>query len=1173
MAVVRAAQQTSSSNARRRCLYHVFLSFRGEDTRKTFTDHLYTALVNARFHTFRDDDELQRGEEIKPELEKAIKNSRSSVIVFSKDYASSKWCLDELVVILEHKRTSYDHVVLPVFYDMDPSHVRKQTGSLAKAFARHEKTQPLEKVNEWRDALAKVADLAGMVLQNQAHGYEAKFIKKIVKVIGEKLSRTPLNVDRNMIGMQSRVQNINLWLQHGSTDDVGILVIYGISGIGKTTIAKHVYNSNFQKFEGSSFLESIKEISRQPNGLVQIQTQLLSDILNGTEVKIHGVSQGITEIEKAISSKRVLLVLDDVDHVDQLNAVHLMKDRFCPGSKIIVTTRHRGLLEAHQFITEVHAVKTLDHIESLELLSWHAFGQDHPLEDYTEYSKKLVDHCGGLPLALEVLGSSLFGKSIYIWKSALKKNSFNNIPNGEIIRKLRVSYDSLQDDHDQKLFLHIACFFIGKDKDCIVTILDGCGFHTLVTIEYLIHRCLVTIDESDKVQMHDLIRRMGREVVRLESEKLCKRSRVWRHQDSFEILTKKNGTRKIEGLVLDMHMLPTQSLINSNEEVIETNAFARMPELKLLHLSHVQLDGCYAEFCTGIRWMCWLKFSLDYIPFDFPLGSLIVLEMQCSGLRQICEGTKRLPLLKILDLSHSHSLTNTTDFSCCPNLEKLVLVDCESLIGVNESIGSLERLVYLSLRNCKNLKMLPKNIVMLKSLETLIVSGCTNLNQLSIEMLRNMALKVLGIDGIPLGEFWPGRSLSILSCLPCSLVDLSLEGCSLLDGVFPRDFSNLSSLRRLNLANNPICSLPNCIGGLEGLIHLSFSCCANLESLVGLPKVHHLDLGCCVSLKKITYKSSGFQHHITSGFDNHKLVEWEYNYKLEPIGRVDVDMINLLGLCNLESMAPIWIRKPYNSQIVAELSPVQGLYERGIFSTFFAGNEVPGQFIHKTEGSSLSFAVPFNVFKGEAYRRGVFSLKVFSVYTKRANDSPWALPGPMVTRVTNKSKDIKLIYAPSHCGIPAEGEEMIWLSHWKLEEEVHIDVGDKMVVSVIMEPWLQVKEFGIQLVQPLQSTQHHTIGPCQPGGHLLLSRKNVPIQDPIWFSKILGDSDEEDTTDKEEEKQDEQTIAAAGNINSRGLHRSWKVLITAACFFLTLLILLALFTLSQKEGTVQKLWM
>ncbi|BFG21528.1 hypothetical protein CerSpe_078020 [Prunus speciosa] len=170
MALVRSAQHTSSSNTSPYCRYHVFLSFRGEDTRKNFTDHLYTALVNAGFCTFRDDDELERGEDIKRELQKAIKHSRTSVIVFSEEYASSRWCLDELVMILERKRTSADHVVLPVFYNVDPSDVRKQTGSLAKAFARHQKTQPSNKVKEWREALAEVADLAGMVLQNQANG-------------------------------------------------------------------------------------------------------------------------------------------------------------------------------------------------------------------------------------------------------------------------------------------------------------------------------------------------------------------------------------------------------------------------------------------------------------------------------------------------------------------------------------------------------------------------------------------------------------------------------------------------------------------------------------------------------------------------------------------------------------------------------------------------------------------------------------------------------------------------------------------------------------------------------------------------------------------------------------------------------------------------------------------
>ena len=119
------------------CNYDVFLSFGGEDTRKTFTDHLYEALSGgAGFHTFRDDKGIERRENVDLELEKAIKAARSSIIVFSKDYASSRCCLDELVMIIEHKRTS-EHVILPVFYDMVPSQVRHQTGSFGEAFGKH----------------------------------------------------------------------------------------------------------------------------------------------------------------------------------------------------------------------------------------------------------------------------------------------------------------------------------------------------------------------------------------------------------------------------------------------------------------------------------------------------------------------------------------------------------------------------------------------------------------------------------------------------------------------------------------------------------------------------------------------------------------------------------------------------------------------------------------------------------------------------------------------------------------------------------------------------------------------------------------------------------------------------------------------------------------------------
>ncbi|XP_021803022.1 disease resistance protein RML1A-like [Prunus avium] len=1121
MALVRAADpQTSSvSSTSRYCRYHVFLSFRGQDTRKTFTDHLYTALVKAGFRTFRDDDEVERGEGIKPELQKAIKHSRTSVIVFSKNYASSRWCLDELVMILERKRISADHVVLPVFYDVDPSDLRKQKGGLAEAFARHQKTQPSNKVKEWREALAEVADLAGMVLQNQADGHESKFINKIVQVIGEKLRRRPLSVPHIMIGMHSRVNELNLWLQYGS-DDVSILVIYdGMSGIGKTTIAKTVYNSNFRIFEGSSFLENIKEVSQQPNGLVQIQTQLLSNILNGRKMKISNVSEGLIKIEDAISSKRVLLVLDDVDHMDQLDAIFQMKARFYPGSKIIITTRRARLLKAHQ-VTKVYAVGTLTQKESLELFSWHAFGQDHPVEDYIEYSEKLIDHCGGLPLALKVLGSSLLGESICLWKSALEK--LEAIPNGEIINKLRVSYDSLQDDHDRNLFLHIACFFIGKDKDYIVKILDGCDFYPIVGIQNLIDRCLMIIDEWDKVQMHNLIRGMGREIVRLESNEPWKRSRVWYHKDSFKILTEKNGTETIEGLVLDMHMCPT---INSNEKVLETNAFSRMRELKLLHLSHVQLNGSYAEFCTGLRWLCWTKFPLDSIPIDFALESVIILEMQYSGLRQVFKGTKCLLSLKILDLSHSHSLTETIDFSYCPNLEKLVLVDCTSLIDVHGSIGNLERLIYLNMKDCKKIRMLPKSICMLKSLETFIISGCSNLNELSIEMLRNMdSLKVLEADGIPIRELWLERSSSILGSLPCSLVELSLWGCNLSDDVFPMDFSNMSSLHRLNLGNNPISSLPNCIKGLARLDELSFCKCTSLKSLLGLPKLKGLNIAYCISLKKITYQSSSSLKHRTTVGDNDNLVEWQYNYKLQPNGSVDVEMINQhSGWSNLlESMAPI--RVYTNGRYLGKVDPIpiQELHEDGIFSAFFCGNEFPGQFSHKSRGSSISFVVPL------LDNHRIKGLIVCAVYA--SSDFPY---NQMATRVINKSKGLKWYYMPSAYDIPGEGEDMIWLSHWKFKDE-HLEGGDKVVVSVRMEHF-QVKELGIQFVQVEQEN------------HNMMSPTVYPVDPRVNHPGAYLFNDE-DTIDNEEEQQDDPSIAApTGSNNCSSCLHGWKVLITAAC--------------------------
>ena len=159
---------SSSSSSTHQWKYHVFLSFRGEDTRNNFTDHLYSALNQKGIYTFRDNEKLERGEPISPVLLKAIEDSLFAIVVLSKNYASSTWCLDELVKIMDCKK-NMGLIVLPIFYDVKPTVVRKQTETYAQAFVEHEKpfNKNFKKVHTWRAALTDVSNLSGWSLEDR----------------------------------------------------------------------------------------------------------------------------------------------------------------------------------------------------------------------------------------------------------------------------------------------------------------------------------------------------------------------------------------------------------------------------------------------------------------------------------------------------------------------------------------------------------------------------------------------------------------------------------------------------------------------------------------------------------------------------------------------------------------------------------------------------------------------------------------------------------------------------------------------------------------------------------------------------------------------------------------------------------------------------------------------
>jgi len=364
---------------------------------------------------------------------------------------------------------------------------------------------------------------------------ESEVIKDVVENVTRLLDKTDLFIADNPVGIESRVQDMIQLLDTQQSNDVLLLGMWGMGGIGKTTIAKAIYNKIGRNFEGRSFLANIREVWEQVNGQVYLQERLMYNIFKETTMKIQSIESGISLLKERFCNKRVFLVLDDVDKLEQLNALCGSCKWFAPGSRIIITTRDKHILRGIR-VDKIYIMKEMDETESLELFGWHAFKQTSPREELSEISREVIKYSGGLPLALEVLGSYLFDREVLEWKCVLEK--LKRIPNDQVHKKLKISYDGLNDDTEKSIFLDIACFFIGKDRNHVIHILNGCGLFAEIGISVLVERSLVTVDDKNKLGMHDLLRDMGREIIREKSPREPEeRSRLWFHEDVIDVLS------------------------------------------------------------------------------------------------------------------------------------------------------------------------------------------------------------------------------------------------------------------------------------------------------------------------------------------------------------------------------------------------------------------------------------------------------------------------------------------------------------------------------------------------------------------------------------------------------------------------------------------------------------
>ncbi|KAK9058327.1 hypothetical protein SSX86_023168 [Deinandra increscens subsp. villosa] len=1081
-------------------LYDVFLSFRGVDTRLSFVDHLYHALMDANLRTFLDDDEIETGDDLRPELKRAIKGSRASVIVLSTNYASSTWCLDELVLILEQRLTS-GQLVIPIFYHVEPTHVRKQESSFGVAMEEHKRrlleaktntekrSQVAEKINRWSKALTEVAQLKGKDAKGRK---ETEFIGEIVTNIYRRLGGHLHSTLPLLFGMEDPIEFITSWLKDRSTHAADILTISGMGGVGKTSLARYVHGLHCCLFDKSSFIESISEkCDAKRNGLLDLQKQLFDDISKSSKFQAHDTISCTSMIENGLNRKKVLIVLDSIDSIEQLHLL-LGKQGFHPGSKIIITTKEVSLPERYAPINPIvkpkHSkllLKGLNIEASLQLLSHHAFMSHRLKEGYEEVAKQVMVYCEGHPLALKVLAESLYNKTITEWEDCILR--LKEEPDLRIMKVLQMSFDSMQSNNDKELFKHIACFFVGTDRGFMETILNSCGIRT-IGIRNLIDRCLLTVGPDNILMMHQLIQEMGRDVVRRESpDRPEERSRLCCDKESLTVLEENKGTRNIKGLFLDTQKLEKDTLCGSIE--LETDVLSNMPNLKLLKLNYVQLNGSYKNFPKGLRWLCMHGFPFNSIPLDLPMENLVSLDMSYSNIEtfdlsysnpqpptkrqkvtQCRSKDKRLlGSLKILDLSFSEQLRSLGGFFELCALERLYVTNCPSLSEICESVDQSVELVYINLSYCKNLKKIPKTIGRLKKVRTLLLDGC-GLSELPMKMMDMDLHDVLkakiflsiksqttssanmpsdfkfGMTSLVSSNYFPleKNNLSNLSftmaSLPSSLVFLSLANSNLSNESFPMDLSSLSMLKELCLDGNPIVSMPNCLRTLPRIQTLSMSNCLKLISVEHPPctltrlnlysnywKPNYKNL-----LRKIAFNPEMAPLELIA--DRNLLApssfEIEGMIKIQPMEDVKRSLLRRLGWRTLKFTEDRYMVTNYNYG-GSEESQIQMYYEFGIFSTIYKAMAMPDWIFISCSQTAISFTIP--------------------QYHKKLRGLNFCIRGDLFEipkiRIRNITKNLTWIYKHFIRSFSVCRESLIYASHWMFGMN-EMQVGDKIIINL-----------------------------------------------------------------------------------------------------------------------------
>ncbi|KEH18463.1 putative toll-like receptor, P-loop containing nucleoside triphosphate hydrolase [Medicago truncatula] len=805
-----------SSNSIPEIKHDVFVSFRGEDTRRNFLSHVLVAFSRKQINVFSDK-KLEEGDEISPKLNEAIEKSFIHLVIFSPNFSYSHWCLDELVKIVDC-RAKYDRILLPVFYQVDPTEVRHQTGAYKDAFVQLGQNFSSDKVEKWRHALTKSANISGF---HSIHfPDDAKLVEKTVESVLMKLKQVEGKL-KGLVGIEKQISLIESSL-HLELQDVRVLRIWGRAGIGKTTLAEEVYRRLHSKYDSFCFMANVREESeRSGTNNLSLRKKLLSTLLEEENTKDDLINELQPLFNKRLRRMKVLIVLDDVKDAEQLEVLVGTLDWFGPGSRIIITTGVTEVLVGKT--NDTYKVQPLDSVESLLLFNLHAFAKHkHNEMEYRELSERMVDLAEGVPQVLTTLGKYLCGKDKAIWESLAR-----NIKIGQtrtVHDVSRLMYTNL-DYHEKNIFLDIACFFDGMKMklDIIKLLLKDPHYSVSNKLDKLKNEGLVTISQQSIVSMDDITQETAWEIVRNESfEEPGNRSRLSDPNDIYNVLKDDKGGESIRSMAIRLSEI--------KELQLSPQVFAKTSKLKFLDIytkrsqneGSLSLPGGLEFLPNELRYLRWEYYPLKSLPSMFSAENLITLCLPYSRLNKLWHGEKDLVNLNDLILHSSTLLTELPDLSKATSLAVMDLQFCVGLTSVHPSVFSLKKLKKLDLSGCISLTSLQSNTQLI-SLSDLSLYNCTSLKEFSVTS-KNMK-------------------------------KLNLERTSIKQ--VPSSIGLQTKLEKLHLGHTHIESLPKSIKNLTRLRHLDLHHCRKLQTLPELPpSIETLDAGGCVSLENVEFRST-----------------------------------------------------------------------------------------------------------------------------------------------------------------------------------------------------------------------------------------------------------------------------------------------------------------------------